>query len=405
MLASQSDRDAQKLVTAGIVPTLIFLLKIRAAECTGLELVLATLGLLAHDPLSANTMFRTNTTHTLLELFKASISEEVSVLALWCLNRMCRTAEVANGLIKQGLSRVLLEQGFSPALSTPPIWRMAAYTLGVLIFNDGIAEMVAEQGAVVEIVDLLQRSSDRGGDPQDVCAALYAAARMSRSIKLAKLLAKAGLVPLLAASLATSTDPSVLLWSARAAGCLMRPNSGEMAKTLLDAGVAHGLARLPSVLSVSEVEPLGSFAFAIQRFSCAEWGSGTRKALVEAGVVDALLAGLRTVADEPYPAIHVEMALAVSFLGDVGGGAIRKEIISAGGITILKRVAAVASADVAKVCLMAVTSITGNIWTRNAASAKTAMSHNWNGGCPDWHAPCPVKLTVLRDGFDSVSTI
>ncbi|KAG9097023.1 hypothetical protein FRC06_008038 [Ceratobasidium sp. 370] len=128
---------------------------------------------------------------------------------------------------------------------------------------------------------------------------------------------------------------------------------------------------------------LEAFAFAIQRFSCAEWGSGTRKALVEAGVVDSLLAALRTASGVRNPQTHIELALAVSFLGDVGGGPIRKEIVSASGIEILKRVAAEGNVEVAKACGLAITSITGNIFTRNAASAKTAMAHNWSGGCPD----------------------
>ena len=46
-LAMQSDKDAQRLITAGIIPSLIFLLKIRAAECSGIEIVLTSLGLLA----------------------------------------------------------------------------------------------------------------------------------------------------------------------------------------------------------------------------------------------------------------------------------------------------------------------------------------------------------------------
>lgn len=146
----------------------------------------------------------------------------------------------------------------------------------------------------------------------------------------------------------------------------MRPNSGEMAKGLLEAGVARGLARVPSVLESEEVEPLGSFAFAIQRFSCAEWGGGTRKALMDAGAVDALLAALRTASSEPFPQVHIELALAVSFLGDVGGASLRKEVVNAGGIEILKQVAADGDPAVAKACTMAVTSITGNLWTRNA---------------------------------------
>jgi hypothetical protein len=174
----------------------------------------------------------------------------------------------------------------------------------------------------------------------------------------------------------------------------MRPNSSDMAKALLDAGTAKALARLPRVLPSEVIEPLASFAFAIQRLSCAEWGGGTRKALVDAGVVDSLLAALRTSADEPYPGVHIELALAVSFLGDVGGTSIRKEIVKAGGIDILKRVSVAGEPEVTKACNLAITSITGNLWSRNAASAKTAMAHNWNGGCPEYQPACPVTLTV-----------
>jgi hypothetical protein len=46
-LSSQSDKVAQKLVTAGIVPTVILLLKARAVGADGLEIVLITLGILA----------------------------------------------------------------------------------------------------------------------------------------------------------------------------------------------------------------------------------------------------------------------------------------------------------------------------------------------------------------------
>ncbi|KAG9024879.1 hypothetical protein FRB95_010940 [Tulasnella sp. JGI-2019a] len=167
-----------------------------------------------------------------------------------------------------------------------------------------------------------------------------------------------------------------------------------MAKILLDASAAKGLARLPRVISVEKILPLESFAFAIQRFSCAEWGSSTRKQLVEAGVVDSLLAALRTAAEVPLPKVHIELALAVSFLGDVGGGEVRKEIFRAGGIEILKRVGAKGGSQVAKTCSLAVTSITGNLWTRNAASAKTAMQHDWSGGCPDYQPTCPATAQI-----------
>lgn len=47
-VSSQSSKEAQKLVTAGIVPTVILLLKARAVDAVGLELVLMTLGILAY---------------------------------------------------------------------------------------------------------------------------------------------------------------------------------------------------------------------------------------------------------------------------------------------------------------------------------------------------------------------
>lgn len=48
--AIQSDKDAQRLITAGVVHTLIKLLKSRAADGVGLEAVLATLGILSRVP-------------------------------------------------------------------------------------------------------------------------------------------------------------------------------------------------------------------------------------------------------------------------------------------------------------------------------------------------------------------
>jgi hypothetical protein len=48
LMCSQSDKEAQKLVTAGIVPTVILLLKARALDANGLDIVLITLGTLAY---------------------------------------------------------------------------------------------------------------------------------------------------------------------------------------------------------------------------------------------------------------------------------------------------------------------------------------------------------------------
>jgi hypothetical protein len=237
----------------------------------------------------------------------------------------------------------------------------------MLAYTDDLAETLATHDVVKASVDHLRYlTADPSSGPADICAAIYVIARMARTIPLSKSLSKAGCVPLIVHHLSTSEDPQVLHWSSRAVGCLQRPNAVEIAKALLDAGCATALARLPRVLPSDVIEPLGSFAFAIQRLSCAEWGGGTRKALVEAGVVDSLLSALRTSADIPYPQVHIDLALAISFLGDVGGTSVRKEIVNAGGIDILKRVGAAGRPEVAKACNVAVTTITGNLLTRSA---------------------------------------
>ncbi|THU83678.1 ARM repeat-containing protein [Dendrothele bispora CBS 962.96] len=366
----KDELSAQKLITAGLVPTLILLLKTRAASSgEGLDFVLMTLGALSYDTISSNTIFRTNTTTTLIELFTSSYSDEISALSIWCLTRICRSAEIAQELIKAGLVKHLLTKGLRGGQGAA---RLSAWCVGSLIHTDAIAETLADMVIPDMVEHLRQSTNNPESSSEDIC---FAIGRMARSIKLSNSLAKAGCIEPLAHHLNMSDDPRVLYWSARAVGCLMRPNSSDMSRLLLDAGIASGLARMPSV---------GSHA--------PNGGGGTRKAFVEAGVVDSLLAALRTAADEPYPQVHIELALAVSFLGDVGGKDIRKEIVSAGGVKILKKVGSVGSPEVAKACNMAATSITGNIWTRNAASAKTAMTHNWSGGCPAYHPPCPVLI-------------
>ena len=47
LMAADSDKDAQRLVTAGVVQDLIILLRRRAMDYGGLEIVLVTLGTLA----------------------------------------------------------------------------------------------------------------------------------------------------------------------------------------------------------------------------------------------------------------------------------------------------------------------------------------------------------------------
>ncbi|KAJ7471826.1 armadillo-type protein [Mycena latifolia] len=315
-----------------------------------------------HDPITANTIYRTSTSATLIEILDAAQSDDIAALAVWCLARICRSAEVASGLLKQNLGRLLVTKGLKGGQRTA---RISAWCLGALIRSDSIAESLSELGLVAALCEHMRRCSESiSMGPEDYCSIIYAVARISRSIKISKALASRGCVEMLAHYLITAEDPQVLLWAARCVGCLVRPNGSEVAKILLDAGIARGLARLPSMLGTEDVEPLGAFAFAIQRFSCAEWGGGTRKALVDAGVVDALLASLRTAADEPYPQVHIELAYAIALLGDVGGTSIRKEII-------LKRVgASAARSDVTKACNLAATSITGNVWSRNAGSSR-----------------------------------
>ncbi len=46
-MAAEDDKDAQRLVTAGVVQDLILLLRRRATDYGGLEIVLVTLGTLA----------------------------------------------------------------------------------------------------------------------------------------------------------------------------------------------------------------------------------------------------------------------------------------------------------------------------------------------------------------------
>ncbi|KAF7291470.1 Protein kinase domain-containing protein [Mycena kentingensis (nom. inval.)] len=382
VVALRSEKDVQKLVTAGLIPTLISLLKMRAADGVGIE----------YDPITANTIFRTNTGKTLIEILDSATSDEVAALATWCIARLARSPEVASGLLKQNLAPILVSKGLRGG---PLTSRIAAWCIGGVVRNDAIADTLTEGGMVTALCEHLRRvksSLDTG--TEDYSAILYAVARLSRSIKIAKNLARGGAIETLSHILLTGTDGLVLQYAARAVGCLMRPNSGDMARSLLDAGIARGLARLPSVLAPDDLEPLGALAFAVQRFSCAEWGGGVRKSLVEAGVVDSLLAALRTAGHEDCPQVHIEIAYAIALLADVGGSAIKKEILSAGGIDILKQISAAGTVkpEVAKACNLAVTSVTGNVWTRNAASAKAALAHEWSGGCPDYVPQCPLPL-------------
>ncbi|KAJ6578577.1 armadillo-type protein [Mycena capillaripes] len=334
-----------KEVTTRTISTLIVLLKSGVRP----ENVLVTLGMLSHDPVVANTMHCMGASATLIEIFDSAQSENVITLALWCLARICRTVEIANGLLKQNLPNLLVAKGLK---GTQRIACGAGWCLGALIRSDSIADTLTEMGFVAALCENMRHCSESSStSPENYSAAIYAVTRISRSTQAAKVLVQSGYANVLARCLMTTDNPMVLLYGARAVGCLMGPDSSDMAKMLLDAGAAEGLARLPRLLSTDEVEPLASFAFAIQRFSFAEWGGMARKVLGEAGIVDSLLDAQSIAADEPCPEVHIELAYAIALLSDVGGGSIRKQIVNAGGIEILKRIgSSAARPDVAKAC-------------------------------------------------------
>ncbi|KAH8924389.1 ARM repeat-containing protein [Atractiella rhizophila] len=384
-----SGEIAQQFVDAGLVQNLDSLLIARGVEGLGLEIVIQTIGYLAQDPPGCLTIVKSHLLSGLLSHLTSPHKAVLKTLTLWVLARLCCTLEIVQILQKSLSTSIdalplvpcLLTNGFThPAAST-----QAAFILGNTVYNDATADaLMNTKGFVDTIVGALRATLTNPSPPaameEEVSSYLYVIARTSRSIKIAKTWHAAGVIDLIVRYLNGSDSPRVLHWAARSVGCLMRPNSSDMARALLAAGAARALARLPRVVGL-EVEPLGSLAFAVQRFSAAEWGSGTRKALVAAGVVDSLLSAFRAVASLPVPEAQAEIAYAISSLCDVGGGELRKEIVRTGGIDVLKRVGDNSpNKDVQKACGLAIQTITGNILTRNTASAKTALNHNWSGG-------------------------
>ncbi|KAG8688610.1 hypothetical protein FRC11_005143 [Ceratobasidium sp. 423] len=381
---AEDESQARKLVEAGAIPQLITQFKKLSPNGEGINHVILALGLLSHDLLSANSIIRTGTAGQLMEISKAARADPVRACAAWCLGRMIQSDDIATKFIGDGLPELLIN--WLSLSDNKDTRRCCAWTLGTLARTDALAGKLVQVGVIPALASHLARVAVPEADSEDLCVALFGVARLARTIKFSKALAAAGSVEPMVRTLQQTLDPDVLNWSARAVGCHMRPNSSDMAKILLREGAADGLAKLPRSIPPQETDALGSFAFAIARFSCAEWGSGTRKALVQAGVVDALLSALRAASAIPTtnPQVHAELAFAVSFLGDVGGSAIRKEIQDAGGIEILKQVARQGPPDVRKACETAITTITGNVFTRSSASTKTALTHDWSGGCPEY---------------------
>ncbi|GAB1522805.1 Serine/threonine-protein kinase [Rhizoctonia solani] len=384
ILLAEDESQARKLVEAGAIPHLIVQFKKLTPNGEGINHVILALGLLSHDLLSANSIVRTGTAGQLMEISKAARVDLVRACAAWCLGRMVRSDDIATKFIGEGLPELLIN--WLSLSENKDTRRCCAWTLGMLARTDALAGKLVQVGVIPALASHLNRTAIPNADSEDLCVALFGVGRLARTIKFSKALAAAGSVEPMTRTLQQTLDPDVLNWSARAVGCHMRPNSSDMAKILLREGAAEGLAKLPRSIPPDETEALGSFAFAIARFSCAEWGSGTRKALVQAGVVDALLSALRAASAIPTtnPQVHSELAFAVSFLGDVGGSAIRKEIQDAGGIDILKQVARQGPPDVRKACETAITTITGNVFSRSSASTKTALTHDWSGGCPEY---------------------
>ncbi|KAG8977118.1 hypothetical protein FRB94_000927 [Tulasnella sp. JGI-2019a] len=164
-LISQSEEEAQRFITAGIVPTLILLVKARAVDGVGIEIALKTLGMLAHDSLSSNTIFRTNTASILLEIVDNSDNEDAIALSLWCLSRISRGSEVAAGLVRKDIVSVLLRKGISRSPSTAQI---ASWCLGNLVYTDAMAETLVAQGAAPIMVDHLRKTlSSPSSQPDD----------------------------------------------------------------------------------------------------------------------------------------------------------------------------------------------------------------------------------------------
>ncbi|KAG8901647.1 hypothetical protein FRC01_009784, partial [Tulasnella sp. 417] len=175
-LATDSPREAEKLVAAGVVPTLILLLKSRAMDGQGLDLVLKALGILARDPLTANTIFRTNTSATLLEIIDTSMDEDSVALAIWCLSRMSRNAELASQLIKGDLVSLLITKGLAGPIPTATA---TSWCLGNLVYTDDLADTLASIQYVPQaLVDNLKHALIQ--DPprnEYISAAIYAIAR------------------------------------------------------------------------------------------------------------------------------------------------------------------------------------------------------------------------------------
>ncbi|CAE7180741.1 unnamed protein product [Rhizoctonia solani] len=380
----EDENQARKMVEAGAIPHLITQFQKNLSTGERINDIVMAIGLLSHDLLSANSIIRSGTATLLAEFSKAAQLDPVRACLAWCLGRMIQSDDIAAKFIEDGLPDLLLN--WLCISDSKDTQRYSAWVLGTLARTDILAEKLVQKGVIPVLTSHLMKTAVPDADSEDLCVALFGVARLARTIKCSKALAAAGSVEPMVRSLQQSLDPDVLNWSARAIGCHMRPNSSDMAQLLLWEGAAEGLARLPRSIPPEETEALGSFAFAVARFSCAEWGSGTRKALVRAGVVDALLSALRAASaiHTTNPQVHAELAVAVSFLGDIGGSAIRKEIRDAGGVDILKKVARQGPPDVQKACEMAITVITGNVFTRSSASAKTAFIHDWSGGCPEY---------------------
>lgn len=110
-------------------------------------------------------------------------------------------------MIKRNLVKFLLQSRLYASLS---VSQYAFWCLGSLIQTDVIADALADRGAVTAITEHLNRVAiSSQSSPADFSAALFALSRMSRSIKLAKMLTKGGVEKHIAHFLKYSIDPEV----------------------------------------------------------------------------------------------------------------------------------------------------------------------------------------------------
>ncbi|KDQ56524.1 hypothetical protein JAAARDRAFT_294306 [Jaapia argillacea MUCL 33604] len=392
-LAFQSEKAAKHLVMAGVVPDIVKLLGQRREleDVYGLELILVALGALAWDADTATMIHEQEISPTLIQIIMDSCSDNISSLAIWCMNRMCWSSELASKLIEDDFPSLLVQQYAEIGQLKS---RFSAWFLGSLAYTKAQADILAEHSIPWSAHYLLACVSAPRSQSHDTCASLFLVARMARSTSLSQSLVQAGCVPGIVYYLSTSYCPKVLYWSAVAVGCLLHLDEQDSDKSisdaLLEAGVAQALARLPDVLSANQVEALTAFAIAVQRVAWAGSRSDSCKALVDAGVVDPLLAALRTAVRIQNPEVQYELVMAVAILGDFGGWGVRKQLRVGGALDVLDQIRPVGHPHLRQARNKAMGAVSWIPWKINHDTARNIF-YPWMMSpycCPDYRPSC-----------------